>query len=32
MTEMNKFIIASTTIENKPNFDYIDLVDKLNLV
>ena len=32
MTEMNKFIIASTTIENKPKFDYIDLVDKLNLV
>ena len=32
MAEMNKFIIASATVENKSSFDYIDLVDKLNFV
>jgi hypothetical protein len=30
--EIEKFIIARTIVENKPKFNYIDLIDKLNLV
>ena len=28
--EIKKFIIASAYVENKPKYNYIDLIDKLN--
>jgi len=30
--EIEKFIIARAIVENKTKFNYIDLIDKLNLV
>jgi hypothetical protein len=33
MTEdVKKYIIASATVENKPKYNYFDLVDKLDMM
>jgi len=29
--DIKKFIIASAIVENKPKYNYIDLLDKLNV-